>query len=348
MDGQNPSTVLSLKEFLELLKEEEDYWEGEQNNTQLMISKLRKIFYDQWGWNSELIPAVTKVKTRYVTAVVDNKTENSKKCKSLSGKDFAPKHRTITYSADDRIYGDTRVGITPEIYKNDHEEVKLPDGFSCDIAHVLAGMDAHNHPINVSPLPKYISFLDNLFPHVNSSLAIVTWLGDIASISGDYVLRYRKNGKKVLTSSEEQKIIDADAPGSDMLGNIDAYVISNNYEINKTNGLRVTEIFEDYYFNDSSVRKNRISIFCRLIGLKEWNGSSFSNEKDWMKYNHKQLRDNITFQIFSLSDKKLKSLWLPFYIWLSGYREVVKIDELLAILLIELKKELKNEGQLNS
>lgn len=38
---------IGLKKFLELLRQEEEYYPGEQGHTRLMLTRLRKIFYDQ-------------------------------------------------------------------------------------------------------------------------------------------------------------------------------------------------------------------------------------------------------------------------------------------------------------
>jgi len=338
--------VLTLEQFIKLLKEEEDYWEGEQHNTKLIITRLRKIFYDQWGWNKELIRGAASIKGRYVVTVVDEPQEYAKPIRYYKKNEYVPKHRAITYSNNDRIYGATRVGQTPEIYKNDHQEVVLPSGYYCDVAHILATVDAHNYPQVVSPLPGFLSFLNFLVPHVKANVDIVSWLGDIASSSGDFMFAYLRNNKKPIGTVEEQKYINIDAPGSDMVGDIDPFVIVKSYDVATSKGMRFTEILEDYYLNESSKlsgRKNRIGIYCQAIGLFGWDGRNFRNEKSWLTNYRKQLRDNVTFQVFSLTDEKLKSLWLPLLIWFNGYKDVLKLELLLEIYLKALKEELIKE-----
>ena len=337
--------VLSLSQFLELLRAEEDYYPGEQHNTKLMISRLRKIFYDQWGWNSELIRGAKDVETRYITTIVTQESENTRPMGTTSTNPGAEtKHRTITYSPIDRVFGNTRVGQTPDIYKNDHQEVLLPEGFYCDIAHILAGIDAANHPQIVTPLPNWLFFIAKLLPHVNSNLDTVTWLGDIASSAGDFLFAYLKNGKKPISSQTEQGIIDADAPGSDMLGDIDALVIAKNYDIKSENGMRVTDIIEDYYLgkNEKEPMKNtRFQKYCNCVGLMGWNGEKFENEAEWLAYQYKELRGNTEFQVFSLTDEKLDGLILPAKIFFGCYSKVIKLKQLLNIFLDSLKTELK-------
>ena len=238
-------------------------------------------------------------------------------------------------------------GQVPFIYQHDHKEVRLPSGYMCDISHVLAGVDAFNYPQIVTPLPGFLTFLAFLGPHVDSNMDVTTWLGDIASSSGDFLFRWLGNGKHPLSIEEEQKVINIDAPGSDMLGDIDSFVIAQSYDVSSSNGRRFTEIMEEYYANDEKIspyQANRFSIFCRAVGLKDWNGNSFSNEKAWLKFYKKQLRDNVAFQAFSLTDQKLRSLWLPLLIWFNCYQDVLKLELLLEIFLKQLKILLNTES----
>ncbi len=350
--------VFTLLHFLELLKEEEDYFIGEQHNTALMITRLRKIFYDQWGWNRELIRGAASVEGRYLVNIVDDPAtlsvpipeNHTKKIRHYSANTYQPKHRVITYRADDRVYGNTRVNQVPEIYKNDHQEIVLPEGYYCDIAHVLAGLDASNHQQVVSPLPSFLSFLNKLVPHVDSNIDIVTWLGDIASSSGDFLFCYLKTNKQPVPVNQEQRFIDMDAPGSDMLGDIDPYVIRQYYDVLTTNGRRITDIFSDYYEPDKPgfiFRQHRFSSFSKSIGLIDWNGDYFANEQQWLARYRKQLRDNVSFQVYSLTEENVKSIFLSLGIWLNGYQDVLKLDLLLQIFLNALKECIKRESTIH-
>ncbi len=340
--GHALADVLTLEQMIALLREEEDYWTGDQNNTKLMITKLRKIFYDQWGWNSELIRGAKDIEMRYQVSIVDDPTEHTKAVRRYQDNQYQPKHRLVTYTDHDRIYGNTRVGQVPFIYQKDHQEIVLPDGTYCDCAHILAGLDAYNYKEPVSPLPNFLFFLNFLVPHVDSNVDIVTWLGDIASSSGDFMFYYLNNNK-IATPEIEQNYINTDAPGSDMLGDIDPYVIAAKYDVGATNGMRYTDILTDYYLNPKSVRQQRFTIYCDSIGLKDWNGKSFGNEKDWMKYYIKQLRDNITFQIVSLTKLDFRTIILLLQIWFNQYEAILKKRLLLQIYLDQLKIERAKE-----
>lgn len=340
--GHKTEDILTLQQFISLLKEEEDYYPGEQHNTKLMISRLRKIFYDKWGWNKELIKGASHVENRYDVIIIEDGTEHTKAIKRYKKFSYSPKHRSVVYKKNDRVYGNSRAGQPTFIYSHDHQEVLLPDGYYCDIAHILAGIDAANHRQIVTPLPGFLSFLQFMAPYVGFNMDMATWLGDIGSSSGDFLFHKLLHGKPADTD-QQQNYIEINAPGSDMLGNIDTYAINASYDVKSDNGMRFTEILEDYYYNDNSPRKNRISIFCREVGLGEWNGVSFSEEKNWIKYYRKQLLNETSFQVFSITDEKIHSIWLPLAVWFGFYKKLLKTDELLDLFVEALKEEIKKE-----
>ena len=336
--GHDAEHVLELKQFIDLLREEEDYWSPDQHNTSLMISKLRKIFYDQWGWNSELIKGAASIKTRYQTEIKNTTETQGQEIARYKNYIYTPVYRVVTYTAQDRVYGNTRVGQIPFIYQHDHQEVKLPDGTYCDVAHILAGLDAINYKRMVTPLPSFLSFLAKLFPHVDSNVDVVTWIGDIASSSADFLFDYLKNGDRVISIEEQQVVINSDAPGSDMLGDIEPYVIAHHYDVSTSNGMRITDILTDYYSDQNAFRSRRLLTFCELIGLQGWNGVTFSNETAWLTYYHKQLRDAVTFVAFSQNEKSILGFLLPLKIWFNMYQKVLRLDTLLQLFVQELKR----------
>ncbi|HEY6976914.1 MAG TPA: hypothetical protein VH396_11545, partial [Chitinophagaceae bacterium] len=291
--GHEKSDVLSFSEFLSLLEEEENYFQDKQTGTSLMITRLRKIFYDKWGWNTQLIRKAAYIKCRYkvkiVTQLPDDKPERGvKKVKHYKDNKYQPKYRLVTYRKNDRVFKNSRAGQVPEIYKNDHQDIFLPEGYQCDLAHTLAGLDAFNNFQVVSPLPPFLFFLHKLFPHADSNVEVTTWLGDIATTAADFLFEYLSKNKTPLSETTEQKYIDINASASDMLGDIDAYVINYLYkDYVSSKGKRLTEILEEYYnkcSTDPSYQKQRFKIFCKEIGLhlneKE---NNFSNEEQWLK-----------------------------------------------------------------
>jgi len=342
--GHTEKDVLTVQHFIDLLKEEEDYFPGEQTQLPLMITRLRKIFYDKWGWNKELIRRAANIECRYEVTITDTPPRDSSGQSHVKRKPRykenieVDKYRVVAYRKDDRVYGSSRAGQVPFIYQKDHQEVLLPDGSYCDIAHVLAGLDAWNNPQVVSPLPPWLSFLQKLFPHCDSNMDLVTWLGDIATSSEAFVFDYLRNNKKPLTAHAEQHYIEINAPGSDMLGNIDSYAIAKSYDLSGASGRRLTEILEEYYCSPakSFFAQKRYALFADAVGLK-WDGNEFSNEEEWIQRQRPQLRDATTFMIHSLSEGTLQGILLPLEVWLGGYSDVVKVETMLRLYLKTLK-----------
>lgn len=214
--------VLTLSRFLKLLREEEDYYPGEQNNTKLMITRLRKIFYDKEGWNTQLIRKAAGIEGRYEVSIEDSPEKCNdpisefRKVRRYKDNEPRPKYRSVHYKADDKVHPEL-AGKTPVIYQCNHQEVRLPDGYICDLGHVLVGLDALNRPQVVSPLPDRLFFLHKLFPYVHSNVDVGTWLGDIASSAEDFLWTFLKY-QRPLTIQEEQHFIDVDAPGGGYAG----------------------------------------------------------------------------------------------------------------------------------
>ena len=340
-----PHDVLSLSQFLDLLREEEDYYPGEQTNTKLMITRLRKIFYDKGGWNTQLIRKAAAIECRYDDKIVDSSEEcdhsilEFSKVRRYKNNKAASKYRCVQYKKNDRVHPEL-AGKMPEIYKTHHQEVCLPDSHICDIGHVLVTLDALNHPQVVSPLPDSLFFLHKLFPHVGSNVDLGTWLGDIASSAEDFLWTFFSE-KRPPTMQEEQNHINRDAPGSDMLGNIDGFVIGHCYNIKSASGKRVTDILDEYYNGSPGTEqksKLRFKIFCELIGLKGFDGKKFSNETEWISSYMKQLRNATAFTTFSNTEETLKSICIPIKIWRNKYGSVLKLEILLQIFLKALKK----------
>ncbi len=299
--------ILTIQYFIELLKKEEAYYNGDQNNTQLMVTRFRKIFYDTPNWDKTLIKGAADIQGRYQN---DKFSENEN---------------------------------TPLICRKANQEIKLEDGLRCDLGHVFAGLDALNYPEVVTPLPGWLRWARKLFPSNDYNSDIVTWLGDIASVAGEFVVRSQNNHE--LSLDEKQELIFSYAQGADMLGNIDAYVIGNTYNMYSDNGLKISDILYDYYCSEGigeQTRKRRYSIFCSVIGLTGWDGENFDNEKSWMKYNIGQLRNNTLFYTMNrFSD--FKRLGVGLKTWFRRYDKQIDAENLLNSFLTSIKKLKKKE-----
>ena len=317
-------TALSLSQFLELLKNEENYFKGEQNDTKRMITRLRKIFYDAYGWNRELIRGAAKIAGRY-------------EVKLVPAAETGHYIRKVLVKKGDWM--NPNAGTEPEIYKDDNQEVVLPSELFCDMGHVLAGMDCYNHPEPVAPLPNALMFLKKLVPHGDRNIDVATWLGDLASISGE-ILYAELIEKKHLNTEEIQHLINACAPGQDMLGNIDSYIISQSYNIGTNKGMRVSDIFHEFYNTDNYNRLNRFILFCQSVGLKNWDGNNFENEKRWLKYYRKQLRNTIVFYIGTRFPRPVM-YFVALACYLRIFDKKMKMDLFLENFLLALKNKIK-------
>lgn len=336
----------SLEELLVLLREEEDYWDGDQHNTKLMISRIRKIYYDKWGWDKHLIRGAKNVETRYQTKVVGSPEEGSQPLRRFDKNKASPLHRVITYTDHDRVFGDTRAGQVPLIGKSEYQVVKLPGGYFTHFAHTMGGLDAFNHPQLVTPFPPFLSFLAKLGPHADHNTDLTTWLDEIAEVCADFVFEARRTGGRPISEELQKRFILNDMSGADMVSDIDSYVIARHYDIGASKGQRLTDIIQDYYFSDGvakSYRDRRASIFCEMVGLKDWNGSQFRNEEEWIQRYRKQLRDTTCFQVNSVTVGSFASYWIPLLIWFNVYRKVIKTEMLLRLFIESLKAKIHEE-----
>lgn len=340
--------AMTISHFINLLKEEEDYFEGEQHNTKLMITRLRKIFYDKWGWNSEVIRGATDIQGRYKMAWVPNNKKLLKRNSFRNGRkaknyEDQPGKWEATYRKGDKVYPE-RAGQVPEVYANDAQETVLESGYFCDIAHVLSGLDAYNYFSPMSPLPNRMMWLRKLFPWVKSNMDFATWLGDIGSTAGDYLFELTKGKSGV---EVEQKSIDSYSPGSDMLGNIDAYVFAKCYDVKTDDGIRVTDMFSEFYLEGgkgATFRENRIGIYCEFVGLGKWNPEkgTFSKESEWKKEYVRQLRNATCFYIFGMMET-FHGIILATKVWFRMYDKKLRLEELLDIYIDALKEAVKKE-----
>lgn len=342
------TTALDLSQFLTLLRSEEDYYRDQVHDTKTILSHLRKIFYDIYGWNKQLIRGAAHISNRYqVTLVADEKATYPNKLYALvkrSGSDMqaAQVKREVLVRPNDWM--NPNAGTVPTIYANDNQESILPDGLYCDLGHVLAGMDATNYPEVVAPLPDQLMFLSFLVPHVHNNAFCATWLGDIASSSGEMLFQSLQL-KRRLEPTELQALINAFAPGTDMLGNIDSIVIPSVCQLNTHKGERISDILESYYCEGGKYyvfMQKRYSIFCKQIGLLGWDGASFSNEKKWLRKYKRQLRCTTAFYAFTRSEKP-RSYFTALKIWLRLYEKHLYLDDLLVAFLLALKENIKKE-----
>lgn len=349
--------AISIEYFLELLEAEEEYYQSEIGNTRLMITRLRKIFYDKGGWNKELIRSAADIVDRYGEELYEDPNDPPYKVRILGLKmpSFIPWHFYVVHKARKTVVqeGDRSglaPGTVPEIYANDNQEITLADKLYSDIGHTLCGLDAINHSAVVTPFPSWLAWAYPVLPYIKSNADAVTWVGDIASIAGEYLFA-TSHCNAPLDDEAKKQIIDVYAPYSDMLGNIDPYVIAQAYNIGTESGDRPSEIFKDFYLDigikgkppiGREFREHRYTYFANAIGLVNWNGHSFKNEQQWRRNYEKQLRDATIFYCLSRSSG-LGRLFQAMLTWMGCTGKTIDIKKLTDLFFESLKFYLSKE-----
>jgi hypothetical protein len=254
-----PATAMPIRRFIELVEAEEARYPGDEMKTSLMITRLRKLFYDSAGWNQHLIPGAAGIAPGRPTSMQTDRHDPL----DLPG----PINATI--KRDHLV-----VSGNPDIARN--QEVALEDGTFCDIGHVFAGLDASNHQQMVDG-PALIN--------VRNNVDAVTWVGDLASAVGE-ILFAMENNSGPISSTREQALVNEYASPQDMLGNIDAYAIRSAYGLGDNSGRRVSTILREFYLGAAGTRggdarNHRYTRYCGQVGLN-WSGGVFTNEADWV------------------------------------------------------------------
>jgi hypothetical protein len=333
---------LSFTQWLTLITEEEDYYEGDQQRTMLMFTRLRKVYYDSWGWSTQVIRGAKDIEGRYQTEMVrvenpvaKDQPKNFYRTKQCAIPALAYQ---VTYKPTDKKYPE-RAGLVPDIYADNNQEIITPQGFICDIGHVFSGIDAWNYFAPVSPLPNWLIWLSFLFPRVSSNFDFATWLGDIASVTGDFLMEQLQNKK--IKREEEQDEIEEGAPPADMLGDIDPYAIIHFFDTQCKQGAKVTDIFKEFYdpSNYDHYQVSKFTIFCKHVGLTNFKNGYFDNERKWYKTYIRELRAATIFYVYGEMGG-LKGVWTALKIWLRLYEKELDLKYLLEIFVNELKKEI--------
>ncbi len=256
-----------LAVFLEIIRVEEGKLpEEERLNTKLMISKLRKLFYGSAGWDAHLIPGAADVQPLYTFEEEET-----------GRREWEGPGPNVLEAVDKRPH---LIGAPEALaHPADIQEVRMPNGDFVDVGHVLAGLDAINHPATVGPYYMY---------EMASNVDAVTWAGDLGSVLAERIFQTMKKGGP-LTDAEVQAQIDEYAPAQDMLGNVDAYAIGDAFDVGSARGKRVSEILAEFYGGPgmasptgTAAHAKRFTTFARKIGLGPLVGGAFANEAAWL------------------------------------------------------------------
>lgn len=280
-----PKGKITMSDFIDLVRQEEEkYPDDEQRDTKLMVTRLRKIFYNTPGWNQFLIPKAAAIQPPYSEYVwrVRKKTR-VEPFGLLNNFDLV----------DKEYYPIDLTGKKPSIYTN--AEVMIDTGSTAgafiDMGHVFAGWDAFNNPDSVvAPLLSEIK--------INRNWDATTWLGDLGSVLAEAWVIY-VNGEQPLKAATLQHLIDEYAPAQDMLGNIDSYVLS----IHRFTG-KVSEILELYYTEQDprKLQRRRFEFFAQEIGIGPLAQGSFVNSRTRSEMHIDEISDAAALYIAAGAD----------------------------------------------
>jgi hypothetical protein len=334
-ESGHSGSYLEFEIFIELLIQEEEYFPNDLYDIKTMISRIRKIYYDKFGWDTYLIRNAANILGRYNVKIVDCGNLFNFQSKILNKVNWYvdgiknPKCRLVSYKSDDLVFPE-RAGEVPEIYKNDHQDVKMKHGFFCDIGHLFAGLDAKNNLQSVSPF----QFRNPIT--VDSNADVCTWLGDIATYCAE--LLYFKLNDVTVTHEMKQKTLLECASASDMHGNLDSYVMHSFIMNRMNNQIRISDLLKEYYSDYDS--KKMVVEFCRLIGLGNLVESTgeFINEKQWIKYYVNQLRITSAFMVYSTTSGQ-NQINLPFRIWQKHFDNVLELETTIKSFINSLKEK---------
>lgn len=281
----------ALDAFLRVIRAEEDRLaRRERLDTKLMITRLRKLFYGGHGWDEYLIPGAAEVTPLYPFEMADPVR-----------REFEVPGPNVLDFVDRRPRLD---GAPPQLVRpGDLQEVRMHDGELVDVGHVLAGLDAINHPGPVAPLGLYA---------MARNVDAVTWGGDLGSVLAEVLFQGARR-ERALTDAELQEQIDLCAPPQDMLGNVDAYAIGAAYDISHGAGCAVSDILLDYYGGSptaGTARSRRFTTFALEVGLGRLEGDAFAAEPAWLNRYEREIGHAAALYVGAIGD--LAAWGLPY------------------------------------
>lgn len=262
-----PARTLGIGPYIALVRDfERRYPDNEQQDTGLMLTRLRKVYYNTQGWDAYLIAGA-----QHVAAPYSVRLSTQSDTLPIAGVPDATINRTVPVAVDAR-------GNVVSLAA--HQEIALTDGTYIDMGHVFAGLDAANHR-QVVDGPASVN--------LDSNVSAATWVGDLGSVLAEWHFAALAANWS-LSDAERQAIAMEYAPPRDMLGNVDVYAIARSFYL-KGEGLRVSDLLEAYYIDGVGRAERRHSIFAADVGLVGWNGQGWSNEEAWVDATADQVND---------------------------------------------------------
>jgi hypothetical protein len=286
-----PAGTASIKDFIEALRAFEKKFPGEETNLPLMVTRLRKIFYGVDSWDKILIPKSKSIKRPYETEEVV--TSENKLYSDSSGIWVSVKRYDILDGSTWHPVSDNCTCGRREIY---HLQEIEQGGHVLDIGHVFAGLDALFNPDKVYNWASYLAGIT-----LESNAEAVTWIGDLASVLGEWYFAANEysesrpgNLPRSVSLKDGQDILTRMAPARDMLGNVDAFILYDNFfrqamKVCTVKPILVSDLLEEYYLKPNEILKKRFTLFTKRMKLTYSPGkSAFNEENEWHDFYDQQ------------------------------------------------------------
>ncbi|SIO96790.1 hypothetical protein [Vibrio spartinae] len=278
-----------MSEYIGFMKSVEADNSSLETDTNLMLTKFRKIYYNSFGWNKLLIPETANI-TPFPASDYTQKMQHS--------------HETVLSNND--LYDVAHIFAILDA--NNHNGPLTPV------------------PESIIENPKIWDKIKDIVPVVEDRLMASGWLGDLSEITGEFLLQHKITDHllpKAKQHEKKQNIIDQFGAYYKNLANVDGMIMAGHASSNKYNEQEVSEIFENFYGNGIQPGEReqlKSSIYLRFgesIGLDGWDGSTFKNSEDWLKKQTKNLQTctafyfikmkGLSLDIPAITQEKLKS-----------------------------------------
>ncbi|SBS32540.1 hypothetical protein MSP8886_02459 [Marinomonas spartinae] len=278
-----------MEEYIDFMKSIEEDNSSVDTNTNLMLTKFRKIYYDSFGWNKLLIPETANI-APFPASYYTQKMQHS--------------HEVVLSNND--LYDVAHIFAILDA--NNHNGPLTPV------------------PESIIEKPEIWDKIKDIVPVVEDRLMASGWLGDLSEITGEFLLQHKITDhllSKAKQHEKKQDIIDQFGAYYKNLANVDGMILAGNDSSNKYNGQTVSDIFESFYGNGTQTGERgqlKSSIYLRFgesIGLEGWDGSTFKNSEDWLNKQTKNLQTctafyfikmkGLSLDIPAITQEKLKS-----------------------------------------
>lgn len=272
-------------------------------NTQLMLTKYRKLFYNSFGWNDLLVPETKDI------AVFPPSTDVDK---------LSAKHEVILANGDD--YDIAHIFAILDASNHNGPFTPVPESI----------VDS-----------RYWHYLKDIMPVAHDRKMAAGWLGDLSEMAGEFYIRKsdtQAQKQKVIdqfgayykTLANVDGLIIAATKADDISASSGKKVsaIFNDYFGSATQAGQREQLKAQIYLDYASA-----------IGLTGWNDRSFANQQDWLAKQKVNLRTCTAFFIIKAKGFNTKAIDLAALkkdlAFLSGHSVLSDLERVFAKFLLD-------------